>query len=80
MAFTEATAPAHWAPYLINGDASGFDFSSDPADEEACYAMERELGHCVDAESAGFVPYPDYGEAGECCVFTFQAIERRDDA
>lgn len=23
------TAPAHWASYLINGDASGFDFSND---------------------------------------------------
>ncbi len=27
---TTATAPAHWASYLVNGDASGFDYYNTP--------------------------------------------------
>lgn len=67
------TAPASWAPYLINGDASGFDFYGDEEDEKACYAMEAELGYCVGAEDAGFIESPDYGQAGDCFEYTFPA-------
>lgn len=35
--------PAHWASYLINGDASGFDYSNTPADPDA---GDRELAAC----------------------------------
>lgn len=67
------TAPAAWASYLVNGDASGFDFYGDEEDEQACYAMEAELGCCMGAEEAGFIASPDYGQAGDCAVYTFPA-------
>ncbi len=35
-----ATAPAHWASYLINGDASAFDLANTPSDPSA---GDREL-------------------------------------
>jgi hypothetical protein len=44
------TAPAHWAPYVINADASGFDYSSTPSnkagdkDKDACDAWLASLG------------------------------------
>ncbi len=43
------TAPAHWACYLINGDASGFDYSNTPndnagdRDQELCDAWVNKL-------------------------------------
>lgn len=44
MAFevTTATAPAHWASYLINGDASGFDYYNTPGDN----AGDRDQAEC----------------------------------
>lgn len=39
---TTATAPAHWACYLINGDASGFDYSNTPSDA----AGDRDKAEC----------------------------------
>lgn len=30
---TTATAPAHWATYLVNGDATGFDYYNTPTDK-----------------------------------------------
>lgn len=71
--FSTVTAPAAWASYLINGDASGFDYYDDREDEQACYEMERVFGICVDAEDLGFVHAPDYGLAGDCCRYTFQS-------
>lgn len=71
--FITVTAPAAWASYLVNGDASGFDFYGDDEDEQACYAMEAELGCCMGAEEAGFIASPDYGQAGDCAVYTFPA-------
>jgi hypothetical protein len=39
---TTATAPAHWACYLLYGDASGFDYYDTPADN----AGERDKADC----------------------------------
>jgi hypothetical protein len=54
------TAPSHWAPYLINGDASGLD-----VDEQlACDAwLEAEgVRDVLDAEDAGFIRWHDAAE------------------
>ncbi len=69
------TAPAHWASYLINGDATAFSYYDDEEDEQACYALEKKYGYCVDAKEVGFKSKPDYGQAGECMAYTFQANE-----
>ena len=37
-----ATAPAFWASYLINGDATGFDYYNTPTDN----AGDREQAEC----------------------------------
>lgn len=71
--FVTVTAPSGWALYLVNGDASAFDFWGDMQDELRCYAMEKELGPCMGAEPAGFIASPDYGDADECCYYTFAA-------
>lgn len=39
---SKVTAPAHWASYLINGDASGFDYSNTPGDK----AGDRDKAEC----------------------------------
>jgi hypothetical protein len=39
---TTATAPAHWASYLINDDASVFDYSNTPDDK----AGDRDQAKC----------------------------------
>lgn len=39
---TTATAPAHWSSYLVNGDASGFDYSNTPSDK----AGDRDKAEC----------------------------------
>ncbi len=55
------TAPAHWASYLINGDATGFDYSNTPTsrqgDEDLARAQAFEAscgGHVVDVGEASF--------------------------
>ncbi len=72
------TAPACWASYLFNGDASGIDDS----DVEAADAMLAHigLGWPVDcSEESAFRAYPDYttrGESGQrlaadCLTYSF---------
>lgn len=39
---TTTNAPAHWACYLINGDASGFDYYNTPSDN----AGDRDKAEC----------------------------------
>ena len=39
---TTATAPASWASYLINGDATGFDYYNTPTDN----AGDRDKAEC----------------------------------
>ena len=71
----EVTAPEHWASYLINGDQSAFDYYNDPNDEQQCYKMEQELSkqgyYAVDCVEYGFTHCPDYGQAGQCYLYTF---------
>jgi hypothetical protein len=62
------TGPACWAPYLINGDATGLE----DGEQAECDRVTEGLGHCVDAIDVGFMSRPDYGLAGECCEYRFQ--------
>lgn len=74
LELVSVTAPAYWAPYLINGDDTIWgDSLEDQADKEACKAMEAELGCCLFCEDFGFVWRPDYGRPGECSLYYFQA-------
>ena len=70
----EIIAPAHWASYLINGDATGFDYYANPDDEKACYDMEKSLSnmgyYCADCEDYGFSRH-DYGLPVDCQKYTF---------
>ncbi len=62
------TGPACWAPYLINGDASGLE----DAEHSYCDKVTEGLGACVDAIDQGFLSNPDYGLAGNCCEYRFE--------
>lgn len=68
------TAPAHWAPYLFNGDSSGLEYSNTPddlagdRDIAAADAMIADIGlgdpvGCSEEEE--FTPYPDYTTCNE---------------
>jgi hypothetical protein len=74
-------APSHWAPYFINGDPSGFDFSNTPtsnagdldkahADAFAAYMG----GPIVDCEDYGFCWHHDATQFGalasDCQTYT----------
>lgn len=71
----EFLLPAHWASYLINGDASGM------TDEEEAEVQEWEVAHapgpCIGvADTAEFSLLGDDGLGGvERTTFTFQVIE-----
>jgi hypothetical protein len=83
----ERTAPAAWAPYLINGDSSGLEYSDNGAAEIAAadawlasLADTVEPGGPVGCMSAGFRSTHDAWQfwpyAGEC--ETFQFFAKRD--
>lgn len=74
------TAPACWASYLINGDASGLDYyntpDSDAGDEEIAAAdafiADVGLGAPVDCSESEFMHRGDYGSlAGDYCTYSF---------
>lgn len=72
------TLPAHWAVYLINADASGYD----DAELEAIDAFtENEgLGFCVSvSDDSNFVTWHDardfYPYAADCAEFTFEVTK-----
>jgi len=71
----EFLLPAHWACYLINGDASGL------TDAEQAEIQEWEIAHapgpCIGvADTAEFSLLGDDGLGGvERTTFTFQVIE-----
>lgn len=65
--------PAHWAPYLINGDASGLP-DEEQAECDAWQESEPELdmlsANCIG--EAEFRTRNDAGTlAGDCCLFLF---------
>lgn len=77
---TTATAPAHWASYLINGDASGFDYSNTPnnkqgdKDQAECDAWTERLykdggWYVVSAEGKPF-----YKNVTDANVFHCEAL------
>lgn len=67
------TAPSHWAPYLINGDASGLDEGERQAADDWIEAMG--CGVPVSCEDAGFCRFHDALEespyASDCQRYTF---------
>ena len=71
------TAPASWASFLVNGDASGM-LPSDLAEAEACVRhLVHTYGHgnVSDCSEPDFRWCPgDYGhKAGDYCTFTLLA-------
>jgi hypothetical protein len=62
---TTFRAPSHWAPYLINGDASGLE----DEDIAECDAWVATLGavHFVSCEDYGFTRYHDAREFAMAC-------------
>lgn len=71
----EFLLPAHWAPYLINGDASGYTDDELADIDEWCAACAP--GPCLDAdvENAELSRQGDDGGLmGERCVYTFQIV------
>lgn len=66
--------PAHWASYLINGDASGLD-DDDIAQADAAI-KDIGLGSPVDVSESDFRRGGDYGSlAGDYADYTFHVIE-----
>lgn len=67
-----ATAPSHWAPYLINGDDSGLD-ARELLTIDAWLANSG-LGMPVSCEDAGFCWHHDampFALAADCQTYTF---------
>lgn len=68
--FEEYQLPAHWASYLVNGDASGLE--SEEIDEIEAFCLREGLDLCVDAKDyEEFVAYPDYGMPGAVMTYVF---------
>jgi hypothetical protein len=68
----ECTAPAHWASYLINGDASSLD-DADQAEADAFQAEMNRRGYewpvsCSDEADYGA---PDFGACGDILTYSF---------
>ena len=53
MDVINATAPSHWASYLINGDSSGIDQSNVDATDQ--WIERQGMGLPVSCEDAGFM-------------------------
>ena len=74
--------PAHWASYLINGDATSF-FLYDDGDaeiERIDQWCEQNSGYCLDvSEDSHFMPFGSRdcpGELpGDYAEYTFQVME-----
>ena len=68
--------PAHWASYLINGDATSLTDAEQQDIDEWCIAHAP--GPCVNADvaNADFTYMGDDGPLGaDRCAFTFHVIE-----
>lgn len=70
-----ATGPNAWAPYLVNGDASGLEGDEIAAADE--FVTFIGAGAPVDCTERGFMAYSnarDWGMihcAADCCEYTF---------
>ena len=75
------TAPACWAPYWINSDASGLDEAEIAAADKAFDSIQRRTGstspHPCACEDVGFMSRPDFGGAGDCCEYSFLVESRK---
>lgn len=74
------TLPAHWAGYLINGDATSFSLYDD-GDQELAYIDQwvkmNDLGFCLDCSE-----YPEFATscdadtlAGDTLEYEFEVLE-----
>ncbi len=76
-----ATAPAHWAPYLVNGDSSVFVYYTDnDTDQADADKFAATYGNCVDAAEIGFQPFCDApGELpGNMALYTFHTFNKKE--
>ena len=68
----EVTAPASWASYLINDDNSGLELGdikqADAMIQSICESYGK--AYVVDCSDSFFKWHPDYGMAGDCCIYT----------
>jgi hypothetical protein len=74
---TTSTAPAHWASYVINGDASGIDDADISACDAWLIALANDGWQVVSTE--GDEPYfARYNDAGTlaCDVITYTLLSR----
>ena len=75
-----AIGPAHWASYIINGDASSFDYygDDDGTDRAAADAFVKANGQPVGAEDLGFCRSCDAPNqlAGNMCLYTFHSVDK----
>lgn len=78
-----ATAPACWASYLVNGDASGLE-ESDIAEADAFLAWcceidedDREIHGPTDVEECGFMRSTDGSSLGcDAAEYTFLVVAK----
>jgi len=75
-----ATAPSHWASYLINGDASGMNDSEIAACD--AWLARAGLGTPVSCADAGFMRWHDAANemllAADCQTYLFLVRQPRD--
>lgn len=77
LKFIKALGPAHWASYLINNDASIFDYLGDDGTEQTrADAFAERFGFPVDCQPYGFTKFHDVPDYPPCDVaeFTFQIL------
>ena len=72
---TEYRLPAHWAAYLVNGDATGYDTDEleriedweHEHSEEYCVAIDNEVDFCVEGD--------DDELACDRCLYVFEKTQ-----
>ncbi len=67
-----ATAPSHWASYLINGDATGLDEGEDKLVDQ--WVESLGWGSPCGCEDAGFISWHDarqFALPADCQVYEF---------
>lgn len=80
MKTTTYLLPAHWASYLINGDASSFSLNDDGGDAEIKainrWCQDMEVGFCQDcSDEPRFSRWndgPNNSQGGDVLDYTFE--------
>ena len=73
MSIHTYTATSSFAPYLVNGDASGYTEQEIVKADEFVASIVAEIGseHCVDAREIGFGQCPVTGLLCNLCEYDF---------